>query len=46
MARTGSRSSRGRESGEPVVFHGAGDGRVSGVTIGPFSLSRFDQVDQ
>jgi CubicO group peptidase (beta-lactamase class C family) len=35
-----------RESGEPVVFHRRGDGRVSAVTIGPFSLSRFDPVDR
>ena len=34
-----------RESGEPVVFHRRADGRVSSVTIGPFSLSRFDPVD-
>jgi CubicO group peptidase (beta-lactamase class C family) len=34
-----------RESGEPVLFHRRGDGRVSGVTIGPFSLSRFDPVE-
>ncbi len=35
-----------RESGEPVVFHRRGDGRVSAVTIGPFSLSRFDPVER
>jgi CubicO group peptidase (beta-lactamase class C family) len=35
-----------RESGEPVVFHRRGDDRVTGVTIGPFSLSRFDPVGQ
>lgn len=35
-----------RESGEPVLFHRRGDGRVSWVSIGPFSLSRFDPVDQ
>jgi CubicO group peptidase (beta-lactamase class C family) len=35
-----------RESGEPVVFHRRGDGRISAVTIGPFSLSRFDPVDR
>jgi CubicO group peptidase (beta-lactamase class C family) len=34
-----------RESGEPVVFRRRGDGRVASVTIGPFSLSRFDPVD-
>jgi hypothetical protein len=28
------------------VFHRRDDGRVTGVTIGPFSLSRFDPVDQ
>jgi CubicO group peptidase (beta-lactamase class C family) len=35
-----------RESGESVVFHRRGDGRVSWVSIGPFSLSRFDPVDR
>src|ERR671931_686971 len=35
-----------RESGEPVVFHRRGDGRVASVTIGPFSLARFDPVGQ
>ena len=34
-----------RESGEPVEFHRAGDGRVSGVTIGPYSLRRFEPVE-
>ncbi len=34
-----------RESGEQVVFHRRGDGRVAGVTIGPFSLSRFEPVE-
>jgi CubicO group peptidase (beta-lactamase class C family) len=34
-----------RESGEPVLFHRRADGRVSSVTIGPFSLSRFDPVE-
>jgi len=33
-----------RESGEPVTFRRRADGRVTGVTIGPFSLSRFDPV--
>jgi len=35
-----------RESGEPVVFHRRADGRIVSVTIGPFSLARFDAVDQ
>ena len=35
-----------RESGEPVEFHRRPDGRISSVTIGPFSLSRFDAVEQ
>jgi len=35
-----------RESGEPVVFHRRDDGGVSGVTIGPFSLSRYEPVPQ
>jgi CubicO group peptidase (beta-lactamase class C family) len=35
-----------RESGEPVVFHRRADGRIVSVTIGPFSLSRFDPVDR
>jgi CubicO group peptidase (beta-lactamase class C family) len=34
-----------RESGEPVVFHRRADGRIASVTIGPFSLSRFDPVE-
>jgi CubicO group peptidase (beta-lactamase class C family) len=34
-----------RESGEPVVFDRRADGRIVGVTIGPFSLSRFDPVE-
>jgi D-alanyl-D-alanine carboxypeptidase len=34
-----------RESGEPVTFNRRADGRISSVTIGPFSLSRFDPVD-
>ena len=33
-----------RESGEPVEFHRRSDGPVSSVTIGPFSLLRFDPV--
>jgi CubicO group peptidase (beta-lactamase class C family) len=35
-----------RESGETVAFHRRADGRVSSVSIGPFSLSRFDPVDE
>jgi len=35
-----------RESGEPVVFHRDTDGRVSGVTIGPYTLHRFDPVPE
>ncbi len=33
-----------RESGEPVVFHRRSDGRVTHVSVGPYSLSRFDPV--
>jgi CubicO group peptidase (beta-lactamase class C family) len=33
-----------RESGEPVAFDRRADGRVVSVTIGPFSLARFDPV--
>jgi CubicO group peptidase (beta-lactamase class C family) len=35
-----------RESGEPVVFHRGADGRVTGVTIGPYSLRRFEPVGE
>jgi CubicO group peptidase (beta-lactamase class C family) len=35
-----------RESGEPAIFERRADGRVVSVTIGPFSLARFDPVDQ
>ena len=35
-----------RESGEPVWFERRADGRVVSVMIGPFSLARFDPVDQ
>jgi CubicO group peptidase (beta-lactamase class C family) len=31
-----------RESGEPVTFHRGPDGRVTGVTIGPYTLTRFE----
>ncbi len=34
-----------RESGEPVLFHRGADNRVTGVTIGPYSLQRFEPVD-
>jgi CubicO group peptidase (beta-lactamase class C family) len=33
-----------RESGEPVEFHRDGDGGVTGVTIGPYSLQRFKPI--
>ena len=33
-----------RESGEPVDFHRDGAGRVTGVTIGPYTLRRFDPL--
>jgi CubicO group peptidase (beta-lactamase class C family) len=32
-----------REAGEPVEFHRGTDGRVAGVTIGPYTLSRFER---
>jgi hypothetical protein len=35
-----------RESGEPVTFHRGPDGRVSGVTIGPYSLRRFEPLPE
>ena len=35
-----------RESGEPVEFHRGADGRVTGVTIGPYSLRRFDPLGE
>lgn len=35
-----------RESGEPVEFHRDGDGRVTGVTIGPYSLQRFEPIGE
>jgi hypothetical protein len=35
-----------RESGEPVVFHRGPEGRISGVTIGPYTLRRFDPVPE
>jgi len=35
-----------RESGEETVFERRADGRVVSMTIGPFSLARFDPVDQ
>jgi CubicO group peptidase (beta-lactamase class C family) len=35
-----------RESGEPVEFHRDGDGRVTGVTIGPFTLQRFEPIGE
>jgi CubicO group peptidase (beta-lactamase class C family) len=33
-----------RYSGEPVLFHRTETGAVSGVTIGPFTLQRFEPV--
>jgi hypothetical protein len=33
-----------RESGEPVIFRRALRGEVTGVTIGPFSLTRYGPV--
>jgi CubicO group peptidase (beta-lactamase class C family) len=35
-----------RESGEPVEFHRDGDGGVTGVTIGPYSLQRFEPIGE
>jgi CubicO group peptidase (beta-lactamase class C family) len=35
-----------RESGEPVDFHTGEDGRVTGVTIGPYSLQRFEPIGE
>ena len=35
-----------RESGEPVEFHRDADGRVTGVTIGPYSLQRFEPIGE
>jgi D-alanyl-D-alanine carboxypeptidase len=35
-----------RESGEPVEFHRGPDGRVSGVTIGPYTLRRFEPLPE
>ncbi len=35
-----------RESGEPVAFHTGADGRVTGVTIGPYSLQRFEPIGE
>jgi hypothetical protein len=35
-----------RESGEPVAFHRDGDDRVTGVTIGPYSLQRFEPIGE
>jgi CubicO group peptidase (beta-lactamase class C family) len=35
-----------RESGEPVEFHRGPDGRVTGVTIGPYSLRRFEPLPE
>ena len=35
-----------RESGEPVAFHRGPDGRVSGVTIGPYTLRRFEPLPE
>jgi CubicO group peptidase (beta-lactamase class C family) len=35
-----------RESGEPVEFHTGDAGRVTGVTIGPYSLQRFEPIGE
>ena len=35
-----------RESGEPVTFHRGADGRVTGVTVGPYTLTRFEPVPE
>ena len=35
-----------RESGEPVEFHVGADGRVTGVTIGPYTLQRFEPIGE
>jgi D-alanyl-D-alanine carboxypeptidase len=35
-----------RESGESVSFHRGADGRVSGVTIGPYTLRRFEPIPE
>jgi len=35
-----------RESGEPVEFHRGADARVTGVTIGPYTLRRFDPLGE
>jgi CubicO group peptidase (beta-lactamase class C family) len=35
-----------RESGEPVTFHRGADGRVTGVTIGPYSLRRYEALPE
>jgi hypothetical protein len=35
-----------RESGEPVTFHRDADRRVTGVTIGPYSLRRFEPLPE
>ncbi|MEP6758944.1 MAG: serine hydrolase [Actinomycetota bacterium] len=35
-----------RESGEPVEFHRGADGRVTGVTIGPYTLRRYEPLPE
>jgi hypothetical protein len=35
-----------RESGEPVEFHRGVDDRVTGVTIGPYTLQRFEPIGE
>jgi CubicO group peptidase (beta-lactamase class C family) len=35
-----------RESGEPAEFHTDAAGRVTGVTIGPYSLQRFEPIGE
>jgi hypothetical protein len=35
-----------RESGEPVEFHSDADGRVTGVTVGPYTLQRFEPIGE
>jgi CubicO group peptidase (beta-lactamase class C family) len=35
-----------RESGEPVEFHSDDSGRVTGVTVGPYTLQRFEPIGE
>ena len=44
---TGSRSTGSSASrASPSTFHADGDGRVTGVTIGPYSLQRFEPIGE